>query len=94
MATYEYRCPADGAFDVSFPIGTAAARSRCPTCGADAARAVSTPLLVRTPRALAAAIGRAERSAEAPEVVSAIPVRPQAPPGRPADAARARLPRH
>jgi putative FmdB family regulatory protein len=93
MATYEYRCPRDGAFDVCFPIGTAAAIVGCPVCGDSAGRVFSAPSLARTSRPLATAIDRARRSAEEPDVVSSIPPRRQAPPVRPVNPAHARLPR-
>ncbi|MGC9665072.1 FmdB family zinc ribbon protein [Planosporangium sp. 12N6] len=96
MATYEYRCPRDGSFDVRSPIGTAAPAVPCPACGDEARRVISAPALARTPRPLAAALDRAARSAEAPEVVSAPPPRRAASPARPArpvNPGHARLPR-
>jgi putative FmdB family regulatory protein len=92
MATYEYRCPRDGDFDVKFPVGTAASRVHCSVCGSEAVRVFSAPLLARTPRPLVAAIDRAERSAEAPDVVSTIPAKPRAR-RLPVNPAHARLPR-
>lgn len=91
MATYEYRCARHREFAVRFPIGEAASDVPCPVCGVAAARVMSAPALARTPRRLAAAIDRAERSAEAPEVVSAVPARRRSP--RPANPLHARLPR-
>ena len=93
MATYGYRCPRDGEFDVAFPIGTAAAHVPCDVCGGEAPRVYSAPLLARTPRPLTAAIDRAERSAEMPDVVSDLPARRPSPGRRQADPADARLPR-
>ncbi len=91
MATYEYRCQRDGSFDTILPIGTAGMSTRCPSCGGRAVRVFSTPGLVRTPTALRQAVDRAERSAEAPDVVSRVPG------GRPVRRSRhpahARLPR-
>jgi hypothetical protein len=92
VATYEYRCPRDGAFDVRFPVGTATARVRCAACGGEAVRVFTAPLLSRVPRTLAAAIEDAGRSAETPDVVSSIPSRPKAR-RRPVNPALARLPR-
>lgn len=93
MATYEYRCPSDGDFELRFPIGRAPQRAACPTCGDNGPRVFRTaPGLNRTPRPLAAAIDRAEKSAEEPEVVSSIPPRRPAP-RRPPHPAHARLPR-
>lgn len=91
MATYEYRCARHREFTVSFPIGEASRDVPCPVCGVDAVRVFSAPALARTPRRLAAALDRAERSAETPDVVSAIPDRHRS--RRPVDPAHARLPR-
>jgi hypothetical protein len=92
LATYEYRCPLDGDFELRFPLGEAVPVVRCTTCHGEAGRVWSAPLLARTPRPLSAAIDRAEGSAEAPQVVSRIPGRRPAA-ATPADPARARLPR-
>ncbi|WP_329100440.1 zinc ribbon domain-containing protein [Micromonospora sp. NBC_01699] len=73
MATYEYRCPRDGDFEVRFPIGTAAASVRCAACRRESPRIFTAPLVNAMSRPLATAIDRAGRSAEAPEVVSRIP---------------------
>jgi hypothetical protein len=92
VATYEYRCPRDGAFEATYPIGQAPARARCAVCAAEADRIFSAPLLNATPRGLVTALDRAGRSAEAPEVVSRIPGR-RAVPTRPVHPGHARLPR-
>ncbi|MEU4681368.1 zinc ribbon domain-containing protein [Micromonospora sp. NPDC023737] len=92
MATYEYRCPRDGDFEVRLPLGQAGASVNCPECRRQATRIWSAPLLARTPRALGAALDRAARSAETPEVVSRIPGRRAVSPA-PVHPARARLPR-
>jgi hypothetical protein len=75
MATYAYRCVRDGDFDVSLPMGTAARKSLCPMCNSEAARVFRAPMLSRAPRALVAAIDRAEQTSDEPEVVSAVPPR-------------------
>jgi hypothetical protein len=75
VATYPYRCPEHGDFDVHRPIGTAAGTSLCPCCSADAIRVFSAPMLAHTSRAVAAALQRDEKSREAPEVVTAPPSR-------------------
>ncbi|MEN3608443.1 FmdB family zinc ribbon protein [Plantactinospora sp. ZYX-F-223] len=92
MATYEYRCPRDGIFPARFPIGQAPARVRCVTCAAEAARIFSAPSLRAMPRPLVAALDRAGRSAEAPEVVTRVPGRRGAA-ARPVHPGHARLPR-
>jgi hypothetical protein len=73
MATYVYRCPRDGDFEMRLPLGAATTSVPCAQCAADAARVWSAPHLGRTPGALDAAIERAGRSAETPRVVSRVP---------------------
>jgi len=79
MATYAYRCPRDGDFEVRLPLGAATASIPCGRCAGDAARVWSAPHLSRTSRPLAAAIEHAGRSAETPRVVSRIPGTRRAP---------------
>src|SRR5690606_14009645 len=45
MAFYEYRCEADGAFEVVLPMGTAPASLACPECAGEAARVFTNPML-------------------------------------------------
>lgn len=73
MVTFQYRCPQDGDFEVSRPIGMAAPRVSCAACGADAVRIFTAPMLSLAPRAIVAAIDRSERTSEEPAVVSALP---------------------
>ncbi|SDZ61081.1 hypothetical protein SAMN05421684_7180 [Asanoa ishikariensis] len=73
MATYVYRCPSDGDFEVRIPLGAATASVPCAQCAGAAGRVWSAPHLGRTPRPLTDAIDRAGRSAEAPQVVSRLP---------------------
>lgn len=81
MATYEYRCPNCGRFDVHLPIGTAAAAFECPACHRPSHRVFSSPYLSRVPSVVAAALTREEQSQEAPEVVTgALPKRREQPP--------------
>lgn len=75
MPTYEYRCDADGTFEIHRPVGTAGPEAVCPTCTAAASRVFTAPMLSRSPRRVAAAIDRAERTREAPDVVAAPPPR-------------------
>jgi hypothetical protein len=75
LATYEYRCPRDGDFEVRFPIGTATATVPCAACRGESPRIFTAPLVNAMSRPLTAAIDRAGRSAEAPKVVSRIPDR-------------------
>jgi putative FmdB family regulatory protein len=73
MATYEYRCTAHGAFTVHRPMGTASGAETCPSCGGDAARVFTAPLVARTPAALAGARAAEDRSRDRPDVVTEVP---------------------
>ena len=73
MAIYEYRCDADGPFELMRPIGAQPQSIPCPVCGDDARRVFSTPMLSRAPRHLVAAIDHAEKSRTEPEVVTSLP---------------------
>jgi putative FmdB family regulatory protein len=81
MATYTYRCAADGPLDIRRPIGTAPATVPCPTCGATAPRMITAPMLGLADRARMGLIDRAEASRTEPAVVSSVPTAPR--PGRP-----------
>ncbi|BBX65942.1 hypothetical protein MSAS_51160 [Mycobacterium saskatchewanense] len=83
MATYGYRCAQDGDFDVCRPIGTAPTRFVCPVCNCEAARVFRAPMLSLAPRAVLAAIDRAEKTRDVPDMVSVpppTPVRDRIPP--------------
>lgn len=73
MAIYEYRCARHGAFEVTRPIGTAPESVACPACERAATRVFSKPMLAVTPPGLAAAIDRAEKSRDEPELVTSLP---------------------
>jgi len=76
VATYEYRCAADGTFELRLPLGSAPAAAACPACGGEGRRVFSPPMLrPDLPRPLVTAMDRAERSREAPEVVTSLPPR-------------------
>lgn len=78
MARYSYRCPDDGrTFDLVAPIGTAAARQDCPTCGGGARRLITAPMLSLAPKAFVLAHDEAARSAHEPSVVNALPAQPR-----------------
>jgi putative FmdB family regulatory protein len=95
MTVYEYRCGADGPFELRRPLGTQPGSAPCPVCGGDAPRAFSAPMLSRAPRALVAAMDRAEKSRDAPEVVTSLPPAParRRTPMAPPNPALRRLPR-
>jgi putative FmdB family regulatory protein len=73
MAIYEYRCDADGAFDVTLPFGAAPPSISCPACESDSPRIYSKPMTMSLPKALVAAVDRAEKSRSEPEVVRSLP---------------------
>jgi putative FmdB family regulatory protein len=79
MATYEYRCPDCGPFDLVRPIGTAPKDPPCPACSSPSARVFSSPALAQTPRAVSSLRQAEEASADAPTVVNAVPPKRQAP---------------
>lgn len=93
MAVYEYRCPSCGVFEVERTMGTAAPSDCCVICGSTARRSYSAPNVNRTPRPLANALARAEKSREQPDVVSKVPPQRNATRPRTSDALPTGLPR-
>lgn len=73
MTTYVYRCDTDGPVDVPLPMGTAPSTLACPRCAREAVRLFCPPRVSTASRRVVEAIDRAERSREAPAVVSRIP---------------------
>ncbi len=74
MAIYEYRCEADGAFEVVLPIGTAPASVACPECASESARVFTNPMLGSfAPRELVAALNHEEKTRHEPDVVTSLP---------------------
>ncbi|MEJ2860280.1 FmdB family zinc ribbon protein [Actinomycetospora flava] len=70
MATYAYRCPDCGTFDVTRPMGEAPERVECPRCAASSPRQWTAPLLAQMDPALRSALAREEKSRDVPEVVT------------------------
>jgi putative FmdB family regulatory protein len=93
VAIYRYRCAGCGPFDVSRPIGTAGPAEPCASCGGEAPRVFTPPLVTRTSRPLARAYDAQEASAHEPRVVSRPPAAPPRAPAPPADPRHAQLPR-
>jgi putative FmdB family regulatory protein len=93
MPLYAYRCDEDGPTEVMRPMGTAPDVIPCPTCGRDAARSITAPMLGLADRSRVAAIDRAEASRTEPTVVSAPPPRPGRPRRPGPDPRTAGLPR-
>ncbi|WP_329347808.1 hypothetical protein OG226_03300 [Streptomyces sp. NBC_01261] len=73
MATYQYRCPGCGPFDVTRPMGRALPEEQCPTCGLHGRRVFTAPMLPRTSAPLARALQSQEASAHEPRVVTEVP---------------------
>jgi putative FmdB family regulatory protein len=73
VATYQYQCPDHGLLDVMMPIGTAPPTVQCRNCDTDAVRIFSAPMLSLAPRALIAAMDRADKSRDEPDVVTSLP---------------------
>lgn len=73
MTIYEFRCDQGHRADQRFPMGSAPRSVVCPTCGADAPRRFTAPRLRSLEPAATRHMDRAQRSAEAPEVVRAVP---------------------
>ena len=96
MAIYEYRCEADGTFELTMPIGSAPASVACPTCANEAGRVYSTPMVASfAPRELYAALEHQEKTKTEPDVVTSLPRRPvhQRTPMAPLTATLKKLPR-
>ena len=78
MATFLYRCPADGILEMGWPVGTAPSQVRCPACAGDARRVYTPPLVSSGSRSARALIDQTERTRDEPEVVTAPPPRSRA----------------
>lgn len=73
MPTYSFRCRGCGDFDVVAAMNQRPERASCPGCGQLRARVFSTPRLHTSSTALDAAVERAGRSAESPQVARSTP---------------------
>jgi putative FmdB family regulatory protein len=74
MAFYEYRCEADGAFEVVLPMGTAPASLACPECAGEAARVFTNPMMgTLAPKELVAALNHQEKTRYEPDVATKLP---------------------
>ena len=74
MAIYEYLCDEDKALEVTLPLGTAPPAITCPTCGGQARRVFTKPMLRwSVPRALVTALDHEEKTRHEPDVVTSLP---------------------
>jgi hypothetical protein len=78
MATFLYRCPADGIVEMRWPVGTAPGQVRCPACAGDARRVYTAPMVPHGSRSAMALIDQTECTRDEPEVVSSLPPRGRA----------------
>lgn len=69
MPLYDFTCPQCGPFRAWAQMADAGDDVLCPACRGAAARAVSAPHIGAMTSQLRRAIGRSERSADAPSVV-------------------------
>jgi putative FmdB family regulatory protein len=93
MPTYGFRCASCGEFDLVRPMSAASAAAGCPTCGATAPRVYGAPALRGQDPGLRRALDASARSADAPEVVGAVPGRSRRGTRTTTDPRHARLPR-
>ena len=75
MPTYGFDCARCGTFDLVRPMAQASEPAVCPACGKPARRTWGAPALRGVDQAVARALDISVRSADAPEVVSAVPPR-------------------
>jgi putative FmdB family regulatory protein len=73
MARYDYLCRRCGVIEVVLPMGSAAERRPCASCGAAARRVYTAPAAPRRDPALTTARETADRSAHEPAVVRGPP---------------------
>jgi hypothetical protein len=74
MATYQYRCVEHGVVETARPIGTAPPSFACPTCDRPSRRVFCSPLLASGDRRTVALIDKTVQTAEAPAVVTELPL--------------------
>lgn len=75
MPTYRYSCVVCGAFDLLRPMRESGAATECPSCARPARRVIAAPALRSLSSGLRGALDAQHRSADVPQVVSALPPR-------------------
>jgi putative FmdB family regulatory protein len=93
LPTYGFICGRCGGFDVVRPMAEAGAEALCPDCGGTARRVFGSPGLRALDADLRRAVDVSERSADAPQIVSAVPGRSRRATRITTDPRHARLPR-
>jgi putative FmdB family regulatory protein len=80
MATYEYRCFQCGVVERDLTSGSAPASVTCSSCGREARRVYSPPMVYRTANPVGRALEREEKSRYEPEAVTQVAPRNRQPP--------------
>ena len=80
MVTCEYRCFQRGVIEREVTFGSASASVTCPTCGREARRVYSPPMVYRTAKPVARALEREEKVRDEREVVTQVPLSNRQPP--------------
>jgi hypothetical protein len=80
MATCEYRCFQCGVIERDVTWGSAPASVTCSTCGREARRVYSPPMVYRTAKLVARALEREEKVRDEREVVTQVPLSSRRPP--------------
>lgn len=80
MATYEYRCFQCGVIERDLTWGSAPTSLTCSSCGREARRVYSPPMVYRTAKPVNRALEREEKSRDEPEVVTQVPPSNRQPP--------------
>jgi putative FmdB family regulatory protein len=95
VPTYGYRCGRCGGFELLRPMAEAAAATACPQCREPARRVFGAPALGGRNPGLHRALDASARSADTPDVVTAVPTAGRRTPGvrTTTDPRHARLPR-
>lgn len=79
MPLYEFRCPDGTLLEAAFSMATVPDAVDCPECGAPATRRITSVRLSRAGSSAYRLIESTQRSASAPEVVTALPTAGRAP---------------
>jgi putative FmdB family regulatory protein len=93
VPTYGFHCSACGRFDVIRPMADAATPAACPTCGRPGRRLFGVPALRALDPGVRDALDAGARSADAPDVVTAVPGRSRRRTAITTDPRHTRLPR-
>lgn len=93
MPTYRFSCVVCGTFDLIRPMSESGAAAGCPSCDRPARRIFAAPALRALSGGLRTALDTQHRSADVPDVVTALPPRTGRTQRRVTDPRQLRLPR-